>query len=166
MGVTILRIGLAAALLVGAPSRGDFRLFARRAMSVPEEMSNLAAESKRQAEPTPRRTTAALGTWGGEHVRLESTEHGGNLEFDCARGSIEETIAYDDRGRFAVKGTYVRQHPGPIRVGREPGGQPATYSGEIHGSAMTLRVALAAQDEPVGTYSLTHGQAGKIRKCR
>jgi hypothetical protein len=109
---------------------------------------------------------AALGAWGGEHVRLEVTRHGARLEFDCAHGSTDKPIALDGEGRFDVKGVFVREHHGPIRVGREPKSQPASYSGKVQGKNMTLWVTLTDSNEPVGTYSLTHGQEARVRKCR
>lgn len=109
---------------------------------------------------------AAVGSWGGEHVRLEATASGGEIEFDCAHGALDEPIAPDVEGRFAAKGHYTREHPGPIRPGLEPRPEPATYAGRIDRNAMTLRVTVAGASEPVGTYALTLGGAAKVRKCR
>jgi hypothetical protein len=35
------------------------------------------------------------GTWGGEHVFLEVSEKGADVEFDCARGQISQPIALE-----------------------------------------------------------------------
>ena len=112
------------------------------------------------------RARAAVGSWGGEHVRLEATASGGEIEFDCAHGVLDEPIAPDEDGRFAAKGLYTREHSGPIRPGLEPRAEPASYAGTIDRGRMTLRVTVAGSSEPVGTYTLTLGGAAKVRKCR
>lgn len=173
MPYTSLRVGITAAILIGAPFIGEFRSGRGPTASAVERLCNLATEAIREAEPTRPPARVLAGTWGGEHVRLESTEHGGQLEFDCAHGSIEEPLSLDDEGRFSVKGTYLREHPGPLRPGREAGAHPATYSGEVHGTRMTLRVLLSGRsesesesDESIGPFALTFATTGRIRKCR
>src|SRR6266581_6687653 len=88
------------------------------------------------ASADPRK--AILGAWGGEHVLLEATQRGARLEFDCAHGSIDRRITLDSQGRFQVRGVFVREHHGPIRVGRELKSEPASYSGKVQGKNMTL----------------------------
>jgi len=113
-------------------------------------------------------TDAALpaGTWGGDHVRMETTGRGADLEFDCAHGSVDVPIRLDERGRFSAAGTYTRETPGPIRPGFEPPARPATYSGAVRDRTMTLNVRTTDPDEAVGTYSLELGAPGRVRKCR
>ena len=110
--------------------------------------------------------TLPTATWGGDHIRMETTERGAALEFDCAHGSVEVAIRVDERGRFSAAGTYVREGPGPIRVGFEPSPRPATYSGSVRDSTMILTVRTTDPDEAVGTYSLELGAPGRVRKCR
>ena len=59
---------------------------------------------------------------------MDVSEKGARLEFDCAHGSIDAAIALDADGRFRADGVIVREHPGPVRVGREPKAEPAVYS--------------------------------------
>lgn len=106
------------------------------------------------------------GTWGGEHVRLQISEDAAEIEFDCARGAIRGAIPLDEQGRFEVPGSYVRERPGPIRVGDEPKQRPASYAGSIRDQTMTLRVTLTDSKESIGTFSLQHGSGGTVRKCR
>ncbi|HEY6146372.1 MAG TPA: hypothetical protein VIZ69_01690 [Thermoanaerobaculia bacterium] len=106
------------------------------------------------------------GRWGGEHVRLDVTETGAQMELDCAHGSIENPITVDETGRFTIRGAFVREHPGPIRPGLERRAQPAVYSGRIDGKTMKLSIELPETGETVGTYSLVHGEEGRVRKCR
>ena len=44
--------------------------------------------------------------WGGDHVRLEVTRNGAELEFDCATGTITEPLP-DTDGTFSLKGTFT-----------------------------------------------------------
>src|SRR5689334_12436741 len=55
------------------------------------------------------------GKWGGLGIAMEVGDRGGTIEFDCAHGTISEKITAKGNGSFAVKGTFVREHPGPIR---------------------------------------------------
>lgn len=113
--------------------------------------------------PTPTRTDVS-GVWGGQHIRIEVGESGAEVEFDCAHGTINERIAADSEGKFVAKGSFTREHGGPMRSGEDTKGEPATYSGSIEGRTMSLTVKLSKGDV-IGTYTLTHGQMGKVVKC-
>ena len=104
------------------------------------------------------------GTWGGEHIAMEVTGAGATIEYDCAHGRITERIAPDTDGKFEAKGTHTRERGGPTRQG-EDNEQPAIYRGSIKDETMTLRVELTQNNENVGTFTLTHGRSGRIRKC-
>ncbi len=79
---------------------------------------------------------------------------------------MQTPLRLDGRGRFAVTGEFVRETPGPIRLGYEPKPRPASYSGAIRGKTMTLHVRLTDFDEAIGTYTLELNSQGRIRKCR
>ncbi|MEO8683028.1 MAG: hypothetical protein ABI665_28540, partial [Vicinamibacterales bacterium] len=53
-------------------------------------------------------------TWGGDHVRMDVTPSGAALEFDCARGTITETVP-DADATFSLKGTFTPERGGPTR---------------------------------------------------
>lgn len=108
----------------------------------------------------------AKGIWGGLHINLEVTDTGATIDYDCAHGSIEGKVVVDREGKFEAKGFHVREGPGPIRVGREPKGQPAIYSGTTDGKNLELTVKLADSEEVIGTFNLTKGQTGRVRKCK
>lgn len=107
----------------------------------------------------------APGTWGGQHIRLEVTTTAARVEYDCAHGTIIERMAIDRDGRFDVRGTHVRERPGPQREGDEARAQPARYTGLVKGSVMTLKVVLPETNETVGQFDLTKGSEGIVRKC-
>src|SRR5437016_14556862 len=91
------------------------------------------------------------GTWGGEHVLLEVSGKGVEIEFDCAHGQITKPIPLDARGRFNVPGTFTPEHGGPILRDEKPSVAQARYSGRITGDAMSLTVARGK--EKVGSFT-------------
>jgi hypothetical protein len=116
------------------------------------------------ATPEPRRVSH--GTWGGAGIRIEVTEQGAEVELDCAHGTIRARLDLDSAGDFSAAGVFVREHPGPVREGHEPKEQPATYSGSLREGVLTLRIRVTETGETVGSFSLTHGSEGRVRKCR
>lgn len=108
----------------------------------------------------------AEGSWGGNHLRLSVRGDGADLEFDCAHGSISAPFVLDAEGGFDLPGTYTREGPGPIRIGREPTARPARYAGRVEDSRMTLTVKLEGSDKSLANYTLTRGDEGRVVKCR
>jgi hypothetical protein len=104
------------------------------------------------------------GTWGGEHIAMEVTDAGATIEYDCARGRITEKIVPTGEGKFEAKGIHKRERGGPTRQGEDEG-QPAIYRGSVKDETMTLTVELAENKEAAGTFTLTQGKTGRIRKC-
>ena len=108
----------------------------------------------------------AEGLWGGAHLRLNVSGDSATLEFDCAHGEISAPFVFNAEGRFDLPGTFTREGPGPIRIGREPTARPARYAGRVEGERMTLNVKLEGSDKSLGQYTLTHGDEGMVVKCR
>lgn len=102
--------------------------------------------------------------WGGEHVEMQLTKGGAQLEFDCAKGTITESLAPDSEGHFRVKGTFTVEHGGPVRQGEAPQTIDATYAGNIKDDAMTLQLIVG--DKELARFILNRGEHGKLRKCR
>jgi hypothetical protein len=121
---------------------------------------------RKMSEQTKEGAAADEATWGGAHVQLRVRGGGADVEFDCARGEITEPFKVDAEGRFDLPGTFARQSPGPIRLGKTPAAQTARYSGRIEGHNMTLSVRLAGADQSPETYTLTRGSEGRLWKCR
>jgi hypothetical protein len=127
---------LAFTLLVGARSEGD---------------------AGKERRPAP-------GLWGGPHVWMEVRQDGAALEFDCAHGTIDEPPVADSSGRFDWKGTYVREHGGPVSPEIEVA-RPARYRGEIDGETLHLITVLADSGEELGNYMLRQGVRSRLAKC-
>jgi hypothetical protein len=110
------------------------------------------------------RNAAATGTWGGEHVLLQVSKNGTDLEFDCARGQITQPIALDKHGNFDVPGTFTPEHGGPVARDESVPFVQARYSGHVDGERMSLTVT--REQEEFGPFALTHDQHPNLRKCR
>jgi hypothetical protein len=126
----------------------------------------VAAGACASATTSPSDSRVATGTWGGPHIGISVTEAGAHIEFDCAYGDIDRPLTVDDRGGLAVDGVFVREHGGPVREGEEADKKPARYSGRLDGATMTLDVILKDSNEKIGTFTLKHGAAPGVRKCR
>jgi len=114
---------------------------------------------------SPSQSSNVKGTWGAQGIAMEVSDNGAEIGYDCAHGTITEKIVLDAQGRFSARGLHVREHAGPIRADEEQKGQPATYRGSVSGDTMNLTVILSASNETVGTFTLTHGKSGRLRRC-
>lgn len=103
--------------------------------------------------------------WGGDHIRLDVTETGGALEYDCGNGTIDQPMLLDRAGRFDVTGVHVRGQGGPIRGDEVPDRRPARYTGSTDGRRMALTVTLTDENQRLGTFSLTSGVPARLVKC-
>jgi hypothetical protein len=108
--------------------------------------------------------TVQTTVWGGDHVRMNVTRSGAELEFDCATGTITEAVP-DTDGDFSLKGTFTPERSGPSRGDRSRTVM-ATYSGTIDRDTMTLHIVLEGQDREASQYVLSRGRTGMLRKCR
>jgi hypothetical protein len=106
------------------------------------------------------------GMWGGEHIGLWVEDNRARIEYDCARGAIDQHIKVDSKGRFKVAGTYLRQRGGPETAGERPDNHSASYSGQVTGQKIILTVTLTDTNEDIGTYALTYGQKPDLFKCK
>ena len=121
---------------------------------------------RRGGEPNKKIKTVQKGTWGGEHIHLEVSEQGSQIEYDCAQGSIDQKIVLDARGRFKVSGTHVVERGGPVRESGSSKGDPVQFTGRVSGKKLELTVRRRDSKEVIGVFTLFYGQEGKLRKCR
>lgn len=124
-----------------------------------------SCRSVKMATVSQEKRLVANGQWGGQNVQLDVTEAGVQIRFSCARGKIEQPLTLDAEGRFSAQGTFVAQGAGPSREDNPPKSRPAVYSGVVHDKAMTLTVTVADSKEEGGTFELTQGEPGHIRRC-
>lgn len=106
------------------------------------------------------------GNWGGQHIQLSVANGSATIEYDCANGKIDGPLRLNSRGRFDLRGTHVREHGGPVRSDEDTTGAPARYTGWTNGKTMKLTVTLVNTNTVIGTFELTHGNEGRVFKCR
>jgi hypothetical protein len=121
----------------------------------------LLAVGCKSVSPSP----LAMGPWGGDHIAMTITESSVHVELDCAHGDVPSPINIDTRGQFAVAGTFVREHGGPIRVDETLDSHPAMYTGSVSSNAMTLTIQQTDTNQTIGTFTLVRGAQGRIVKC-
>ena len=95
---------------------------------------------------------------------MEVTDNGATIEYDCGRGRITEKVSPNREGKFEVKGVHIREHGGPEREGDDQE-HPAVYRGSIKADTMNLTVELTQDKKSLGTFTLTQGSTGRVRKC-
>ena len=108
----------------------------------------------------------ANGVWGGAHIRMEVTDSGADIEYDCAHSTVDEPIVLDSEGNFDVKGKYSPQHGGPIRKDEESNDFIVNYSGHASGKELSLTITNPDKKETIGTFTLSQGSEGRVMKCR
>lgn len=106
------------------------------------------------------------GDWGGLHLAMSVTRRGASLEFDCAHGQFDKPLRRDPRSRFAMRGTYIQEHGGPVRSGEVVNSQAALYTGTIKGTQMTIEVRLLDTDQQIGTFVVRRNQPARLFKCK
>jgi hypothetical protein len=103
--------------------------------------------------------------WGGEHVGLTVSANGGALEYDCASGTIDQSIVVATNGNFTVQGTHSPGHGGPIREGELAERHPAQYEGWTDGDTMRFSVTLTDTGQKLGPFNLVRGQSPHVFRC-
>jgi len=116
--------------------------------------------------PVERNDRLPAGIWGGDHIRAEVTDGGAEIEFDCAHGVIAEAIALNSKGGFDVPGKYAPEHGGPVRDDETSKAISVRYVGAMRDSKLSLTIINGDTKETIGTFTLTHGNDGRVMKCR
>ena len=115
--------------------------------------------------PTPIPASVPEGAWGGVGLKLVVNARDAKVELDAAHGSIEGPLSLDAEGRFEASGTYVREGPGPTRMGgKDAGAEPARYRGTIAGDTLTLEITLTRSGTAIGPLQARRGGNARLRK--
>jgi hypothetical protein len=110
-------------------------------------------------------TRIPRGEWGGAHISMNVGERSATIEYDCAHGEIAGPLSTDGQGKFELRGTFTPERGGPVRADESARSQPATYSGEIKGNTMTLKLKVGDSDE-AESFELEKGKAARLVKCK
>ncbi len=115
----------------------------------------------------PRRMQRlTTGTWGGMHIIINVEERSATITYDCATGAITGPLTIEKSGRFTWRGTFTRQHPGPIRIDVPSNESPVVYSGTVVGDEMKIKVKHAGSNEVIGEFTLKRGGSGRVFRCK
>jgi hypothetical protein len=101
--------------------------------------------------------------WGGPHVRLGLTSGGGELEYDCATGTIGP-LATGPNGNFTAEGTHTPGSGGPDIEGRILPSYRVRYSGSVDGDTMRLE-GRVENGVLLGPFTLRRGAEAAIFRC-
>ncbi|MBV9242730.1 MAG: hypothetical protein JO314_12050 [Acidobacteria bacterium] len=112
-----------------------------------------------------RTTPVKTGQWGTTGLNIAVAGTGATLEFDCATGEITSRLRAKRNGSFEAVGTFTRSGPGPVRMDQESQATQVRYKGKVSGKKMTLTITRVDTGESLGSYTLTLGQTGRIRRC-
>jgi hypothetical protein len=115
-------------------------------------------------QAAPDAGSVSTGTWAGDHIVLEVSEKGAEVELDCAHGQVTQPMTIGKHGDFDVAGTFTPEHGGP--VSRDENRQPAAarYFGRVEGDTLALTVTI--DKEKVGDFTLSRGAQSHLTKCR
>lgn len=105
------------------------------------------------------------GTWGGDRMNLVMTAKGGEIDMDCASGTIKGKIIPDAKGRFTAQGSFDQESGGPTRIENFAArGKPAVFRGQIVGDTIKLTVTQNGITTPQN-YTLRKGYSEKLVRC-
>ena len=121
-----------------------------------------AGLSSCSAIPSP--PTNLSGQWGGPHISLLLEGGLGQIEYDCASGTIDTVIYPAKDGHFTATGTHRTGQGGPVRVGQVFISHRAVYAGTIEKEKMTFAGKLE-DGTVIGPFSLTLGSQGELTRC-
>jgi hypothetical protein len=107
--------------------------------------------------------TPVAGRWGGPHIGLTLDVTGGQIEYDCAAGTIGP-IVLDRSGRFAAAGTHTPGTGGPEIVGQVRPTYGAQFNGSVRGDRMTLQ-GRVENGVDLGPFELRRGAEPGIFRC-
>ena len=106
------------------------------------------------------------GPYGGPHIGLLIQGGLGDVQFDCAAGTIDDPFPSAKEIPFHLTGTYRAGATGPVRVGQIFSSQPATYTGTVNkDNSITLSVALD-DGTAFGPFTLTPGATPQLTHCQ
>ena len=106
---------------------------------------------------------AALeGIWGGDRMNLEMTGSGGQLQLDCATGTINGAVRPDSTGHFKAKGEWSVHSGGPHRLDEAQKIDKASFVGHVSNGTLHLQVTA---NGGLQKFTLTQGKRVKLVHC-
>ena len=108
---------------------------------------------------------ALSGVWGGDRMILTMGPKGGQIDMDCASGTISSKIMLDAKGRFVARGTFEEYSPGPVRAEDFAAqGKPVAYRGQVIGNTLKLAITRPGS-ATTRNYTLRQGEKPRLVRC-
>jgi hypothetical protein len=105
------------------------------------------------------------GTWGGDRMIITMSANGGDIQMDCAGGTIKGKIIPDAKGRFTARGTFDQYSGGPtLAKDFAARGKPAIFRGQMLGDTIKLEITQNGVTQPV-SYTLRKGERPLLVRC-
>lgn len=114
--------------------------------------------------PAPEGGGRLTGRFGGDHVGLTLGAAGGQVEYDCGSGTIDEAIRPDAHGDFVVTGRATRGHGGPTMEGEVLPQSTVEYRGRVSGNSLDFTVR-ARGGGGAQTYHAELGRPAHLLRC-
>ena len=124
----------------------------------------LAAAGLSSCSAIPSPPSNLSGQWGGPHISLLLEGGLGQIEYDCASGTVDTVIYPDKEGHFTATGTHRTGQGGPVRVGQVFISHRAVYSGTVEKEKMTFAGKLE-DGTVIGPFSMTLDHGRTMRCC-
>jgi hypothetical protein len=122
----------------------------------------IMAASETGAASRPRMLS---GTWGGDRMILTMDAKGGQIDMDCANGTITGKIIPNAKGNFTARGTFDQERGGPtLAEDFVNKGKPAIYRGQVIGKTIKLTITQDGVTQPT-SYTLRQGERPRLVRC-
>ena len=115
--------------------------------------------------PPPAPAAVAAGPWGGTGIAIDVTASGARVEFNCAHGTIDSPLVLDADGKFELRGSLVRERPGPVRENQSQRSEPVRWQGRLEGDTLHLAIVRPGATETSKPIAAKRGQSPLLRKC-
>lgn len=105
-------------------------------------------------------TASIQGEWGADGAILTVTGGTGEIEFGCGHASIDSFTFTGSS--FTATGSYTRGTGVMPPPGMEPKPEPATFSGQVNGTTLTLTMTVASY---TSSYTFTKDRQINLIRC-
>ena len=106
-------------------------------------------------------STAIQGSWGADAAILTIADGQGNIELGCGSASID-AFTFSDPTHFTATGTQTHGTGVQPPPGHEPQPQPATFTGHIVGTKLTLVMKVGASST---SFTFTKDRQVNLMRC-
>lgn len=140
----------------------DFEAFVRPESytRLPDDWSLVVADIVDSTGAIEAGEYKAVNTVGVSVIAAMIEISNATFEFDCAHGTIQGGILFDEDGSFETSGIWVSEGgPAPLEP---PPELKAVFRGRVDGGAMDLEVDIIPREVTAGPYDLRRGETAVL----